>query len=234
MAKPAAGARWSYEGATGPEHWGALDPAYADCAAGRQQSPVDITGATRPHTDQLRFNYIPSVLNLVNTGHTLQVNYDPGSYLTIGGKRYDLLQFHFHSPSEHTIHGQSYDLETHLVHRSGDRQLTVVAVLMAVGEENATIQTLWDNLPSEKGIDTALRGVTIDVQAWIPPKMAYYVYSGSLTTPPCSEGVQWIILRTPLPVSAAQVRTFTAIFPRSTRPVQPLNDRVLFEGVYRR
>lgn len=234
MAKSAAENHWNYEGVTGPEQWGALDPGNAQCAEGRQQSPVDITGATRPHPDRLRFNYAPSALKLVNTGRTIQVNYDPGSYLTIGNRRYDLLQFHFHSPSEHTIDGQVYDMETHLVHRSADRQLAIVAVLMAVGEENATIQTLWDHLPSREGVDTALRGGTIDVQAWILPKMTYYAYSGSLTTPPCSEGIQWIILRTPMPVSAAQVGTFTAHFPRSTRPVQPLNDRVLFEGVYHR
>lgn len=234
MAKAVAGFHWSYTGATGPEHWGTLDPGYADCATGRQQSPVDITGATRPHPDRLRFSYAPSTLNLVNTGRTIQVNYAAGSYLTIGGRRYDLLQFHFHSPSEHTIDGQAYDMETHLVHRSVDRQLAIVAILMVVGEENAAIQTLWDNLPPEEGINTAIRGVTINVQVWIPPKTAYYAYPGSLTTPPCNEGVQWIILRTPMAVSAAQVRTFTANFPRSTRPVQPLNGRVLFEGVTRR
>ena len=234
MAKPTGGPCWSYAGATGPGQWGGLDPGYAECAAGRQQSPVDITGATRPHPDQIRFSYAPSALNLINTGHTIQVNYDPGSSLTIGGQRYDLLQFHFHSPSEHTIDGQAYDMEAHLVHRSAGKQLAVVAVLMTVGAEDATIQTLWDNLPSGEGIDTAVEGVTIDVQAWIRPKMAYYAYSGSLTTPPCSEGVQWIILRTPMPVSAAQVGAFTAIFPRSARPVQPLNDRVLFDGVTRR
>lgn len=234
MAKSAAENHWNYEGVTGPEQWGALDPRYANCAEGRQQSPVDITGATRPHPDQVRFNYAPSALKLVNTGRTIQVNYDPGSYLTIGSRRYDLLQFHFHSPGEHTIDGQVYDMETHLVHRSADRQLAIVAVLMAVGEENATIQTLWDNLPSEEGIDTAIRGVTIDVQAWIPPKMTYYAYSGSLTTPPCSGGVRWIILQTPATISAAQVESFTDRFPRNARPVQPLNDRALFEGVTRR
>ena len=228
-----AGIGWSYEGATGPEHWGALDSGYAACAEGQRQSPVDITGTTQPHPDRLRFSYTPSTLNLVNTGRTIQVNYDPGSCLTIGSERYELLQFHFHSPSEHTFDGKTYDMEIHLVHRSVDRQLAVVAILMAVGEDNATIQTLWDNLPSRVGINMAVRGVIINVQAWIPPETAYYAYTGSLTTPPCSEGVQWIILRTPMVVSAAQAQTFTAIFPRSARPVQPLNDRVVFEGVYR-
>ena len=233
MAKSVSRPRWSYAGATGPEHWSALNPDYAACADGREQSPVDITGATRPHPDRLQFSYAPSALDLIDTGRTIQANYDPGSYLTIGSRRYDLVQFHFHSPSEHTINGQSYDMEAHLVHRSADRQLAVVTILLEAGAENATIQTLWDNLPSEEGIDTAVKGVTINVQAWIPPETAYNAYSGSLTTPPCSEGVQWIILRTPIAVSAAQLRTFTAIFPRSARPIQPLNDRVIFGGVYR-
>ena len=231
MAKPATGQRWSYEGATGPGHWGELDPAYADCAEGRQQSPINLTVATRASLEELRFHYAPSALNVVDTGHTVQVNYDPGSYLTIGTRRYDLLQFHFHSPSEHTVAGKAYELEAHLVHRAPDMELAVVGIFMAVSNENPLIQLLLDNLPPQGNANT---GDTIDVSALIPSTTAYFAYAGSLTTPPCSERVRWIILQTPMPVSAAQVGAFTARFPRNARPVQPLNDRVVFEGVYHR
>ena len=231
MAKSAAGNHWNSEGATSPEQWNKLDPAYVNWSGGRHQSPINLTVTTRASLEELHFHYAPSAANLVNTGPTVQVNYDPGSYLAIGSRRYDLLQFHFHSPSEHRVDGKAYPLEVHLVHRAPDGELAVVGIFMAVSSENRLIGGLLENRPLQGKAHT---GAIFDVSSLIPPSTAYFAYTGSMTTPPYNERVRWIILQTPAPISAAQVGSFTDRFPRNARPVQPLNDRVVFEGFYRR
>ncbi len=224
---------WSYAGETGPGRWGSLSKKFALCAEGQNQSPIDLTGAVIAPLPPIRFHYQPTELDIVDNGHTIQVDYQPGSYLSADGRDYDLLQFHFHSPSEHTVDGLPYDMVAHLVHSNADRELLVVAVLMEAREKNPLVRTIWDYLP-EEGQRSAPAGVTINVLDFIPLMSSYFTYSGSLTTPPCTEGVRWIVLGTPVKVSVAQVEEFNAFFPRSTRPLQPLGDRVIRKGVFSR
>lgn len=217
-------AHWGYEGHEGPAHWGDLAAEYATCKTGKSQSPINITAARSAKLADIKFSYQPSALDVVNNGHTIQVNYAPGSNIDVGGKQYKLLQFHFHSPSEHTVDGKPYDMVAHLVHQAGDGQLGVIGVLMKKGKANAVIDAIWANLPKHAG-DHKQTDAQINVADLLPVTHGYYNYSGSLTTPPCSEGVNWMVLQTPIEVSAEQVAAFTNIFSTSVRPVQPLHDR---------
>ena len=224
---------WSYTGETGPTHWGSLSESFAPCAGGQNQSPIDLTGALIAPLPPLRFHYRPTALDIVNNGHTIQVDYQPGSYLSADGRDYNLLQFHFHSPSEHTVDGLPYDMVAHLVHSNASGELLVVAVLMEASGESPLVRTIWEHLP-EEGLRSTPAGVSIIVMDFIPLMSSYFAYSGSLTTPPCTEGVRWIVLDTPVKVSVAQVERFNIFFPRSTRPLQPLNNRVIRKGVFSR
>ncbi len=216
-------AHWSYEGETGPEHWGSLSDDYVLCGSGQAQSPIDIRGVNVIDSKPIEFHYQPSKLHVVNNGHTIQVNYDPGSYMIKDGVRYDLLQFHFHAPSEHAIEGRQSDLVAHLVHKSEDGRLAVVGVLFNVGDANETLKPIWEIMPQEKGKADA--DVEINAADLLPEERTYFHYMGSLTTPPCSEGVNWNVMATPLSASVEQIEAFTAIFPLSVRPLQPLNNR---------
>lgn len=223
---------WTYDGRSGPRYWGDLDHAFEECLAGRSQSPIDISSATDAALEKLDFSYAPTPLNIVNNGHTIQVNYAQGSYVTIGRKTYDLLQFHFHSPSEHTVDGAPYDMVAHLVHSSRDGELAVVGILMKTGRKSTVIGDIWSHMPKKEGAAQSIRGVTIDASDLLPHLSGYYAYSGSLTTPPCSEGVRWFVMLAPHSVSSRQVRQFVNIFPRSTRPIQPLNGRNIRADIY--
>jgi carbonic anhydrase len=218
---------WSYEGETGPEHWGELDAASAACAAGQTQSPIDLNAATSQDLANIAFNYQPSNLNILNNGHTIQVDYDSGSYIELDGVRYDLIQFHFHAPSEHTIQGQAMPLELHLVHRSADEHLAVVGVMLAEGAENPAFQPVWSHLPAQAAPVQTVADLQLQAAEFLPADQTTYRYSGSLTTPPCSEGVNWLVMTTPVELSAEQVAAFTAIYAHNSRPVQPLNERAL-------
>ncbi len=222
-----AGAHWGYEGHMGPMHWGDMSPDYHMCKEGRQQSPIDIRGATPKNLGDITFSYTASPKNIVNNGHTIQVNMNPGSTITMGGKTYRLLQFHFHSPSEHKIDGKPADMVAHFVHQAEDGQLGVVAVLFKKGKANPVIGRLWQKLPKQHGGKADLAGLDVRVADLLPRDRSYYNYAGSLTTPPCSEGVNWMVLRTPVNVSAAQVKAFSDIFPKSVRPTQPLHGRTI-------
>ena len=224
---------WSYAGETGPARWGSLSESFAPCAGGQNQSPIDLTGAVIAPLPPLKFHYQPTQLDIVDNGHTIQVDYQPGSYLSADGQDYDLLQFHFHSPSEHTVDGLPYDMVAHLMHSNASGELLVVAILMEARQEHPLVQTIWDYLPQE-GLRATPAGVTINVMDFIPRMSSYFTYSGSLTTPPCTEGVRWIVLDTAVKVSVAQVERFNSFFPRSTRPLQPLNGRVVRKGVFSR
>lgn len=217
-------AHWGYDGAHGPERWG---DRYATCR-GAAQSPVDIR-QTRPLVGgpPITFEYRDSRLVLVNTGHTIQADYDPGSAITVGGTRYELLQLHFHRPAEERVQGRAYPLDAHLVHRAADGTLAVVAVLFDEGTPQPMIDRIWAHLPTRADQRRVVSTVRIDAASLLPPDRAYYAYTGSLTTPPCSEGVRWHVLRTPVSVSEAQLRMFP--FRMNARPVQPLNDRVVDE-----
>lgn len=222
-------AHWTYEGEDGPEFWGELDGNYALCSTGRAQSPIDIAGEQAVGLQDIVFNYQPSELNIFNNGHTIQVNYDGGSSIVYNETQYDLLQFHFHHPSEHTIAGQTFDMELHLVHRDANGDLAVVGILLNRGEtDNEALAPLFANMPAEKSDPHAV-GMAIDAASFLPENHLYYTYSGSLTTPPCSQDVRWLLLETPQTISEAQFESFASLFEFNARPVQPLNNRDLLE-----
>jgi len=220
-------AHWAYEGDGAPHAWGVLKEEYGTCGTGKKQSPIDISTVTISDISEIEFHYKSTPLELINNGHTIQANYHSGSYITVSGKRYDLFQFHFHSPSEHTIGGKSYDMVAHLVHKAADGQLGVIGVLFKAGDKNKVIDKLWANLPTESGQSNTVKNTRINALDLLPVDLTYFNYSGSLTTPPCSEGVNWMVMATPASISAKQVKQFTDLFPLSARPVQPLNGRVV-------
>ncbi|HVS25601.1 MAG TPA: carbonic anhydrase family protein [Gammaproteobacteria bacterium] len=229
----AAHGHWSYTGHTGPAYWGTLEQDYQTCALGRTQSPIDIrdAGVHKSDLPAIEFHYQPSKLKIIDNGHTVQVNYAPGSSISVGGKRYELQQFHFHKPSEEKLDGKSYDMVAHLVHKDADGKLAVVAVLLAKADAgNPLIKTLWDNLPSKKEVESAVDAVTIDATDLLPTNRSYYTFSGSLTTPPCSEGVTWFVLRSPTAISGDEVARFAKSYPLNARPAQPLNGREVKAG----
>jgi len=218
---------WDYGKQHGPGHWGAIKPEFATCGVGKAQSPIDIRHAQAGKLEPIRFDYQPSPLRIIDNGHTVQVNYAPGSTFTVGERRYELQQFHFHKPSEEKVNGKTYPMVAHLVHKDSDGKLGVVAVLLTTGPENPLVKTLWSNLPQEKEKESAPGDVTIDVAALLPKEHAYYTFPGSLTTPPCSEGVTWFVLVHPGHLSKAQVDRFGKLYSHNARPVQPLNGRVV-------
>ena len=220
---------WSYEGKEGPAKWGKLDKAFSECSLGHTQSPIDIKGAKLADLPPLKFDYQAVPLNIIDNGHTVQVNYAPGSTLTVGDKTYTLKQFHFHHPSEEHINGRGFDLVAHLVHADADGHLAVVAVLFKQGTENPLLVTLWKNIPSEKEKAVDIPGVTIDVTNLLPADHGYYTFAGSLTTPPCSEGVTWYVLKTQSTVSPDELAAFVRIYPKDARPIQPLHGRQVLE-----
>lgn len=219
---------WTYEGEEGPEHWGSLKSAYALCGTGTTQSPINITTAVvSADIGDITFSYAPSALKMYNNGHTAEVDYDEGSFIVYNGIQYNLVQFHFHHHSEHTINGVTSPLEVHFVHRSADQALAVVGVMMNEGETHSeAFANVFAHLTTEVTEHaTPIDGVTINAADMLPDEKTYYTYTGSLTTPPCSEGVRWLLLDTPITVSAAQIEAFSAIFELNARPVQPHNAR---------
>ena len=218
---------WSYSGATGPAKWAKLEKDFAACALGKNQSPIDIPDAEARKGDlpALLFDYRPSPLRIIDNGHTIQVNYAPGSTFSVAGTRYELVQFHFHKPSEEKVSGKGHDMEAHLVHRSKDGKLAVLAVLLDEGKESALIKTLWANLPQTKDKENVVDAVKINALELVPRDKGYYAFAGSLTTPPCSEDVKWFVLKTPMQISADEIARFARSYPMNARPVQELNAR---------
>jgi len=220
-------AHWSYEGESGPENWGKLDPKYVMCGIGRNQSPVDLSRFVEAELAPLKMQYKTSASEIVNNGHTLQVNYTPGSTLVVDGIEFELKQFHFHAPSENTLNGKSFPLEGHLVHADKNGNLAVVAVMFAEGKENPLLAKLWQSIPAKKGEQNALPA-GLNVKALLPTLHSHYAFNGSLTTPPCSEGVRWLVIKQPATASKAQVERFAGtIGEDNNRPVQPLNARAV-------
>ncbi len=220
---------WSYEGETGPAHWARLRPDYAACATGKRQSPIDIRDGIRVNLEAIRFDYKPMQFRIVDTGHSVQVNLGEGSSLAVMGKRYVLQQFHFHRPSEERVNGRLYDMSVHLVHRNEEGQLAVVAVLLEKGVDHPLIQTLLNNLPLEQDSEMAPEE-PIDPSRLLPENRAYWTYMGSLTTPPCTEGVLWMVMKQPLQVGAEQVAIFSRVFRNNSRPLQAQNGRLIKES----
>ena len=220
---------WTYSGAEGPDHWGYLKSEYAACRLGHRQSPIDIRDAHDADLPPIHFDYKPTALKVIDNGHTIQVNYDRNSSISIGNRQYELIQFHFHHPSEEEIEGRTYDMVLHLVHRDQGGKLAVVAVLLTKGRGNTTLQKLWKHLPEEKEKETLIHGVEINAADLLPADRGYYSFPGSLTTPPCTEGVSWFVLKTPTEVSSAEIMQFGALYPHNARPVQPLNRRTILQ-----
>ena len=220
---------WDYTGPTGPAKWAQVDEKFATCAMGKTQSPIDIRSkeAKAAALPPIQFDYKTSALKIVDNGHTIQVNYEPGSSITVDGRRYELLQFHFHRPSEERIDGKAFDMVAHLVHKNDAGQLAVVGVLIQKGSKRPVMQAVFDNLPAKKGEELTVPGVAIDINALLPEKKSYYTFEGSLTTPPCSEGVTWYVLKQPVQASDRQLASFAKIYPMNARPVQPQNGRAI-------
>jgi carbonic anhydrase len=225
-----AGPHWTYEGAGSPEHWGELSPDFKTCQIGMQQTPIDLNGGVKAQFDKpFSLAYKAVGGKVVNNGHTIQVNLDKGCSCTVEGTAYDLLQFHFHHPSEHLLSGRSLAMELHLVHKAADGALAVIGVFLREGAANTLLSPVFDEMPMAAGGEKTLPAM-LDPSGLLPARSGYYRYTGSLTTPPCSEGLTWTVLREPVEASPEQIRNFAALFPNNARPVQKLNDRVILEG----
>ena len=229
VSSQAADVHWSYTGESAPGHWGDLDPAYEMCAKGVNQSPVDLTGFVEAELDAITFHYTGLATEVVNNGHTIQANYTSGSTIEVAGRIFQLKQFHFHSPSENTINGQSFPLEAHFVHAAEDGSLAVISVLYEIGRENDALARLWRQMPTEAGKKAAMAS-QVTARGLMPEDRDYYRFNGSLTTPPCTEGVLWLVLKQPLTVSKAQVDEFAHVMHHpNNRPVQPLHARPVLQ-----
>jgi len=221
-------AHWDYQGKLGAKAWGDLEPGFATCKLGKHQSPIDIRvkQAKKAALAPIGFHYTESTGETVNTGHTIQVNLADGGSIHLAEGDFKLVQFHFHTPSEERIDGKAYPMVAHLVHRNDAGQLAVVAVLLKEGKENAALKSVFDALPAKAGQAEPLK-TALNPADLLPAGHDYYHFTGSLTTPPCSEDVTWQVLRQPLEVSKGQLAAFRKIYRMNARPVQPLNGRVL-------
>lgn len=221
---------FEYEGELGPEAWGSLDGAYELCSVGTQQSPIDLgdAQAVPEALNAIEFAYNPSLLTLLNNGHTIQANYDPGSTIVLDSQPFDLLQLHFHTPSEHVLNGKRFDAELHFVHRDPEAKgfLAVVGAFIEVGEENPAFNAILENAPTEAGEPEAFSEL-IDAADMLPESTHTFRYLGSLTTPPCSQGVRWNVLTEPITMSRAQLETLAELMGTNNRPLQPLGSRTL-------
>ncbi|MCO7224218.1 carbonic anhydrase [Pleionea sp. CnH1-48] len=228
LAQTAHAEQWAYSGKSGPENWAQLSEKFTACS-GQNQSPINLTGFIDANLSPLTLKYNQGGNSIKNNGHTLQVDYSPGSFLTIDKVPYELKQFHFHAPSEHTLNGQSFPLEAHLVHADQAGHLTVVSVLFEQGQENSALEKLRGVLPAKAGSSHKLN-TSFDVKSLLPQKAEYFRYNGSLTTPPCSEGVRWLVLKSPVTLSKPQQVAFEqALHHHNNRPLQSLNARVILQ-----
>jgi carbonic anhydrase len=222
-------AHWGYEGMQGSQHWGSMEPGFALCKSGKQQSPIDITmdGAGKP--SPIEFGYTAGAAEVINNGHTIQINLATGGSIKLDGVDYALVQFHFHTPSEEKIRGKAYPMVAHLVHKSATGQLAVVAVLFEEGDENKALKAVFSGLPAKDGETVKLTSGfnTMDV---LPAYKGYYKFVGSLTTPPCSEGVRWQVLKQRVELSKTQIAAFRKLYKMNARPVQPLHGRKVDES----
>lgn len=222
-------AHWDYAGEGGPARWGDLKPEYAKCSSGTRQSPIDIKDGIKLQLDPVQFGYQPSAFRVIDNGHTVQVNVAAGNTIDVMGRRYELVQFHFHRPSEERIDGRQFDMVAHLVHKDLEGRLAVVAVLLERGSAHPLVQSVWNNLPLEKHEELAARA-PIDVNALLPAERQYFTYMGSLTTPPCSEGVLWMVMKQPVQISPEQISVFARLYPMNARPVQSAAGRLIKES----
>jgi carbonic anhydrase len=225
----AAAVHWSYEGEGRPEKWGELQSDFRVCQLGLEQTPIDLGNGIKGDVGSVDYDYKPLALRILNNGHTILVNADPGSACVIAGTRYELLQFHFHHPSEHLLAGKGFDLECHLVHKSDAGAFAVTGVFIRPGAENAALKIFFDSMPAKEGPEVRV-GSTVDVGAVLPKSGGYFRYMGSLTTPPCSEGLTWTVHKEPVEASVEQIQKFASLFPNNARPVQRRNRRFVIDA----
>jgi carbonic anhydrase len=226
---PARGTRWGYEGDLGPANWSKINVDWAACGNGNRQSPIDIRDGMKVDLEQITFDYHPSSFNVVDNGHTVQVTVGTGNYLTVSNRTYELVQFHFHRPSEERINGKSFEMVVHLVHKDVEGKLAIVALLLERGKPQNTIQTVWNNLPLEKG-QVVAPSIVLDVAEMLPQRRDYYTYMGSITEPPCTEGVLWMVMKEPVQASAGQMALFSRLYPLNARPTQASSGRMIKES----
>ncbi len=222
-------AHWAYGGTEGPEFWGELSEKYAMCKQGKNQSPINLTSLTEADMKPLDLKYRGLSQDFINNGHTVQVNFGEGSTLSIDDKSFDLKQFHFHTPSENHIDGNSYPMEAHLVHASKEGELAVIAVMFKEGKSNPYFQKLISELPKKAKDKNDLKNAKLNAYDMLPKDKDYYRFNGSLTTPPCSEGVRWIVLKTPVELSKDELTAFSAVMGENNRPIQPVNARKILK-----
>ncbi len=220
---------WSYQGEGGPLGWGKLSAANAKCDSGERQSPIDIRDGIRVDLDPLTFDYKPSRFSVTDTGYTIQVNLGAGNFINVSGRTYELVQFHFHKPSEERINGKGFDMVIHLVHKDGDGRLAVVALLIERGKSQSLVQSVWNNLPLEKNEPVQALN-TMDLSKLLPVGRDYYTYMGSLTIPPCTEGVLWLVMKETIEISAEQIDIFSWLYPMNARPIQKTSGRLIKES----
>ena len=220
---------WSYEGENGPANWGKINPEWAKCGSGNRQSPIDLRDGMKVELEQINFDYHPSSFNVTDNGHTVQVMVGGGNFITVNNRMYELIQFHFHRPSEERINGKGYEMVMHLVHKDGEGRLAVLALLLERGKPQPVIQTVWNNLPLEK-LETLAPSTVLDPLDLIPARRDYFTFMGSLTTPPCTEGVLWLVMKEPVQASPAQMALFSRLYPLNARPIQPGSGRIVKES----
>ncbi len=227
------GVHWGYSGEQGPEHWGELAPEFATCGTGKKQAPINITGAVKKaDLAPIEFHYATDVVEVLNNGHTVQANMQAGSFIVVDGTQFQLKQFHFHDPSENTVDGHHFPMEMHLVHADKDGHLAVVGVMIDKGTENGSLAQLWRHMPHQAGEHDTNMDAKVNPSSLLPSSQHYYRFDGSLTTPPCTEGVRWLVLKDAIQASEAQIKGFQEAMHEEddARPVQPLGDRVIYSS----
>ncbi|MCP4745873.1 MAG: carbonic anhydrase [Desulfobacteraceae bacterium] len=223
------GVQWAHYGSRGPENWGSLDPEFSACSEGKNQSPVNLTKFTETKLPGITFYYQVGGFEIINKGHTIIVNQKPGSKIIVGGNEFELKQYYFRSPSEHNIDNVSFPLEAHLVHQDKNGNYAIIAIFFIAGEKNENISQAWANIPEQVG-DRNKLSIKIDAETLVPDDRDYYYVNGSLTTPPCTEGVKWFIMKTPMTASIAQIEKFTFVIKHpNNRPLQPIHSRKILK-----
>ncbi|MDD5241267.1 MAG: carbonic anhydrase family protein [Sulfuricella sp.] len=220
---------WTYSGDEGPDNWGKLTPEYSQCGSGKNQSPIDLSGMIDARLPAIKFAYITAATEIFNNGHTVQANFAPGNSISVSGHEFLLKQVHFHAPSENRLNGKAFPMEAHLVHADKDGNLAVVAVMYTEGKNNLAIAKLWSQMPANADDKVALNAKFLAAEL-LPKNRDYFRFNGSLTTPPCSEGVMWLVMKHPVRIGKEQVEAFShTMHHPNNRPVQPVNARPVLE-----
>lgn len=226
---PANGTYWTYEGEFGPANWSKINAAWNKCNGGERQSPIDIRDGIKVDLEQITFDYRPSGFAVTDNGHTVQVALGAGNFLSVGGRTYELQQLHFHRPAEERVNGKTYEMGIHLVHKDSEGRVAVLALVLQRGRLQPAIQTVWNNLPLEKK-DTITPSIVFNPNDLLPERRDYYTYMGSLTEPPCTEGVLWLVMKEPVQASGEQMALFSRLYPLNARPVQAAAGRMIKES----